>query len=115
MTCAAEDQDDGQPSVRFDHVAQFALAEPTLSVVTTAGEAAASDDGEPRLALYCVQPGGIRQLLLDPALCQPSAPAHDELPCLAQSRKHATFRVEGRAGLIDKLESLQAARAAVLG
>ena len=70
---AAEDADDDPPSVRFDHVAQFALAEPTLSVVTTDGEAPASDDGEPRLALYCVQPGGIRQLILDPALCQPSA------------------------------------------
>jgi len=74
MMCAAEDQNDEQPAFRFDYVAQFALAEPTLSVVTTASEAAASDDGEPRLALYCVQPGGIRQLLLDPALCQPSAP-----------------------------------------
>ena len=73
MACAAEVRDADQPSVRFDHVAQFALAEPTLSVVTTAGEAVASDDGEPRLALYCVQPGGIRQLILDPALCQPSA------------------------------------------
>ncbi len=80
---SAEEQDDEHPSVRFDHIAQFALAQPTLSVTTTAGETVVSDDGELRSALYCVQLAFIQQYLLDPALCQPSALGHAPFLCWA--------------------------------
>ena len=52
-------------------MAQYALAQPTLSVATPSGAAAVGEDGE--LALYCVQPTAIQRFLLDPALCQPGA------------------------------------------
>ena len=58
--------------MHFDYAAQFALAQPTLSVTTTAG-AAVGEDGEPRVVLYCVRPDAIQQCTLDPALCRPSA------------------------------------------